>query len=718
MSSRHPAYSLLAGRLRVADIHKSTGQSFSAWLLSTQRTGRIDPDIVELVHQHAHQLDAAIVHSRDFTMGYGPLQTLLRSYLIQGSEGRTERPQFLYMRLALAIHRGDVPRVLETYDTLSRQLYTHASPTLFNASTTSPNYASCFIVQPNAQSPRTILSSAGDLDDCWMSDGGVGISLADVPSRRSQPVRQPGVMALMQVYDSHANYTILSRGHRPSSATIYLPIWHADVQPFIQCRTHRAGEGDRVRHIFPAIWIPDVFMFRLNDGSDWFLFDPADVPRLSSAFGEQFTALYEECVETVRPIARIPATQLWRAICEAQTESGAPFIIYQDNVNRRNSQRHLGPIKSSNMCTEIMQYSSPSEPAVCILASVALPRFIRLDNSFDFDMLHAVTKIAVRNTDRLIDRSNYPSNTAAVSAHRTRAIGIGVQGLADTFMAIGIPYSSDRARDLNVDIFETVYHAALETSCELAEAEGPYPAWADSPASHGELYFDMWPVALRRRFDFDSLRTRIARSGLRNSLLTAQMPTSSTAHILGNSEGVEPYTSNIVTYQTLSGDFTHVCPWLVRDLSTRDLWTNDMRQAILHHHGSVQAIDNVPEDLKAIYRTAWEIEPFTLVEMAIDRAPYVDQSQSLTLSVDNPSTPLLMRLQNRAWERGLKTGVYYLRTKSPSSPIPYGVIPHIPRHAPAPEEDKRDSDQDDDDLPPPLEEAQPSVLTEPTCCDG
>ncbi|KAI0745888.1 ribonucleotide reductase [Earliella scabrosa] len=703
-SSKDPAYLLLAGRMYIADIHKGVGRSFSTWVHANASVANLDPSLVRVVEDNYTVLDDAVRHSRDYNMSYPAVQTLVKSYLIHVDADRVERPQFMYMRTAIAIHGNDIPRVIDTYNALSRQLYTHATPTLFNAGTRSPYYASCFLTQPDVHSPRTVLRSVSDLDAFWMADGGVGISLGTVPCRRygvfTIQLRQPGVLALMRIYDSHANFCILSRDRRPSALTVYLPIWHGDIISFVTCRTARAAPDDKVRHVFPALWIPDIFMKKLRDNADWYLFDPADTPDLNAVYGDQFTQLYEHCLQNIRPVAQIRAADLWRSICEAQTETGAPFIMYQDNVNRRNNQKHMGIIQSSNLCTEVVQYSNSTEPAVCTLASIALPRFIRPDGQFDFDMLHSVTKLAVRNTDRLLDVAKYPTGAAAAAANRARAIGVGVQGLADVFMMMGMPYASQRARDLNVDIFETIYHAALETSCELAKVKGPYPAWTGSLAADGILYSDMWPAGSRHRYDFDALRTMIAQHGLRNSLLTAQMPTASTAYILGNSEGVDPYPRRI-----LSGDYTQICPWLVHDLVKRNLWTDDLRRAILLNHGSVQAIAEIPDDLKDIYRTAWEIDPFALVDMAIDRAPYIEQSQSMSLSIAAPTTPLLMNLQLRAWESGLKTGLYYLRTKAPSYPISYGLA------RPAPDPDT-DSSDEDDDLPPPLEECTPRT----ECC--
>ncbi|KAI0715431.1 ribonucleotide reductase [Earliella scabrosa] len=708
LSSHHPDYSVLASRLCVANLHKSTIKSFTRWVATYSDSARLDPELVFVVREHGRELENAIVHARDFDFQYSSIQTLLHSYLLRVRDDIVERPQYMYMRTAITIHGGNIPAVLETYDALSKQLYTPASPVLFNAGTRYKNFASCFLYQPDCESLYSRLGSARDLDRFWVCDGGIGMSLGGVPCKRETPERQPGVLPLMKVYDSHAAYCIAGRDRRPSALTVYLPMWHGDVVEFIRCRTSRAGEGTRMRHVFPGLWIPNVFMERLRNEGQWYIFDPVDVPQLHYSYGEEFETAYNAYVLAGKAVGKISAAQIWQYVCDAQTESGTPFILFHENVNFRNNQQHLGTVVSSNLCTEIVQYSSPGDTAVCTLASVALPRFVRDRASFDFDAFHKLVKLVVRNTDLLLDAGNYPTDESFCGVNNTRAIAIGVQGLADVFKALRLPFDSHEARMLNIRIFEALYHAALDASCQLAEENGVYPDYEGSPASTGTLYIDMWPPVGHREYDFDALRERISTHGLRNSMLTAQMPTASTAYVLGNSPGVDPSPSNIVTHQVLSGDYTEICPWLVRDLTSRALWSEELRLEIMRNHGSVQNIAAVPEDLRAIYRTGWEIEPFVIVDMAGDRAPFIDQSQSMSLTIDRPSTALLTRMQFRAWERGLKTGVYYLRTRAPVYPLPYGV------------EDDVDASSDDSDGPPPLEPAESEDINQPNCaaCSG
>ncbi|KAI0698735.1 putative ribonucleoside-diphosphate reductase large chain [Earliella scabrosa] len=677
LSSHHPDYGVLASRLCAANLHKTTLKSFTRWVITygRDRLQTLSRCVTEfsIVRENGSALETAIVHARDFDFQYSAIQTLLESYLLRVEGEVIDRPQYMYMRTAITIHRNDIPAVIATYDALSGQLYTHASPVLLNAGTTCHSFASSFLYQPGGETVYSRLKSAHDLDRFWVSDGGVGMSLGNVPCKRETPRRQAGVLPLMKVYDSHAAYCTAGRNRRPSALTVYLPIWHGDLVEFIRCRTARASEASRVRYVFTGLWIPDLFMERLQSGGQWYLFDPVDAPKLHLSFGEEFETAYNDYTLAGKAVGQISAAQLWKYICAAQIESGTPFILYGDNVNYRNNQSHLGTVVASNLCTEIVQYSSPSETAVCTLASVALPKFVRDGTVFDLDAFHTLVKLVVRNTDLLLEAGSYPTEDACCSVNNTRAIAIGVQGLADTFMALQLPYDSQEARELNILIFETLYHAALDASCSLAEEFGVYPDYKYSPASTGVLYMDMWPPVTRGRLDFDALRARIDTHGLRNSLLIAQMPTATTAYILGNVSGVEPCPSNIITHQVLSGDYTEICPRLVRDLTRRRLWNDDLRLEIIKNHGSVQNISGVPEDLRAIYRTAWEIEPFIIVDMAGDRAPFIDQSQSMSVTVDRPSTALLTTMQLRAWGRGLKTGFYYLRTRSPVSPLPDSV---------------------------------------------
>ncbi|TFK80003.1 ribonucleoside-diphosphate reductase large subunit [Polyporus arcularius HHB13444] len=580
----------------------------------------------------------------------------------------------MYMRVALSIHKDNIPLVVRTYEALSRQQFTFATPVLANAGTLRAHFTSCFLYTPDLSNPEGMMKSAHDLDLMWLADGGIGLSLAEVPCRRPRPHFQPGVLPLMRLYDAHAEYTSLWRQTRSAAATVYLPIWHGDVRTFATSRTNRAARHEQVKNLYAAVWVPDVFMERSDADEEWNLFDPKDVPALQWTYGETFTAQYLDYERSVAPVATVQAREIWKMICRAQQESGVPFILFQDAINAKNNESHLGIVKTSNLCTEIVQFSSREQTAVCTLASIAVPRFAHPTEEFDFEGLHETTKLAVQGLNQLIDMDNYPTPEARMSAQKTRALGVGVQGLADAFMISRIPFGSSLARDLNTAIFETVYHGAYEASTELAQLDGPYPLFEGSPASGGTLQHDMWPEEVESgRYDFGRLRTSIKTYGLRNSMLTAQMPTASTSRLLGNFDGTEPYTSNVLVRRVISGDYTEVCPWLVRDLESHGIWTEDVRVSILKSHGSVQDIASVPEDLKELYRTAWEIEPTRIVDLAADRGPFIDQTQSMSLNMVRPSPDDLMCLQLHAWRRGLKTGVYYLRTKAPASMLSYGV---------------------------------------------
>ncbi|RDX47464.1 alpha subunit of ribonucleoside-diphosphate reductase [Lentinus brumalis] len=672
--TKHPHFSKLAGRIFVAALHKTTEKTFSTWV-DNHADGPDSPfcaTFLDLVKFHGTDIDNAVVHARDFDFAYSSIRTLNHTYLLRVDGVVVERPQYLYMRVALIAHGKDLQRVLETYEALSCHRFTPASPVLFNAGTRSSNYASCFLYMPDASNPSTQLRSASDLDNLWLADGGIGLSLSEIPAKRTHPRPQPGIQPLLRVYDAHAEYTGVHRHKRPSAATVHLPIWHADVRSFVVSRTNQAPR--RLRHLYPSLWVPDVFMQRLQLHDKWSLFDPRDVPLLQTSFGDDFTRAYEEYERTVTPLERIGARDLWNVVCRAQQESGTPFLMYQDSVNAKNNQQHLGVVRTSNLCTEIVQFSSSTHTAVCTLASIAVARFVQSDRTYDFAELHSTVRLAVLTTNALLDQGTYPDSVCAKSVADTRAIGIGVQGLADTFMASELPFHSNGARQLNREIFETIYHAAYETSCELAAEHGAYPLYSGSPAAQGTLQHDMWnDVVLSGRYDFDVLRANIRVHGLRNSMLTAQMPTASTAKLLGNFDGTEPYTSNIVTHRVLSGDYTEICPWLVSALTLRGLWTEDIRVAVLRRHGSVQDIPSIPLHLKELFMTAWELDPKVVIDMAADRGPFIDQTQSMSLAVAAPTPALLLDLQMHAWKRGLKTGLYYLRTQAPAYPLPFGV---------------------------------------------
>ncbi|KAI1786389.1 CBN-RNR-1 protein [Ganoderma leucocontextum] len=682
-SARHPDYSILAGRVYVSYIHKRVPKRFSSWVFHQANSKytavslpTFSPIFIDVVNRNLERLDAAIMHHRDFEFTYHALQSFERSYLLCQGRQADERLQFMYMRVAIGIYGNNIEDVLETYELLSTRRISLASPVLWNGGLSKRNFASCYIFEPYAVEATDATSNFADLSTLWSADGGIGIHAGEIPATRCIALtrqKHPGLMPLLRVYDSLAGYWSHSSRHRSSSATVHLPIWHADVRKFVVCRTNRASTGYRLRHIFPALWIPNLFMNRLEANETWSFFDPADVRPLTDLVGDAFVSAYEAYERDGLAIATVPARMLWDVVSGALRESGTPFLMYSDNINARNNQMHLGVIKSSNLCTEIVQYSSSIETAVCTLAALCLPRYVRDDNTFDYDELHRVTKMVVRILNKLIDNGRFPTQEASVSAYGTRSLGVGVQGLADVFAIMELPFTSVQARAINIRIFETIYHAALETSCELAEESGPYDMWQGSPASNGHLQVDMWGADTTGRYDFDLLRRRIAQFGLRNSMLTAQMPTASTAQLLGNSEGIEPYTSNVLQYRVLSGSFNELSRHLLNALRKRGLWSERVRNDLLASHGSIQTVVGIPDDLKAVFRTAFELDPHDLIDMAVDRSPFIDQSQSFSMFVARPTPPLLMELQLHAWRSGLKTGAYYVRSKPSTEPQPFGV---------------------------------------------
>ncbi|KAI0349446.1 putative ribonucleoside-diphosphate reductase large chain [Trametes cingulata] len=685
LTSYHPDYAVLAGRLEVAELHRSTQKSFVDYVFWI---AHVDPALfadtfIDAVTAHGSKLDHALRHARDYDMTYSSFKTLERSYLLRLNGVVVERPQWLWMRVAVALHNHDLARVLETYELLSRGYYTHATPTLVNAGRRQQTLSSCFIVPTDCTSMKTTYDGIRDIASIFMCDGGVGVDLHNVPSRRADIARpQPGVIPILRVLDATVKLTSTGKESRPSALTACLPIWHGDVMEFIEIRNIRGQEELRTPNIFNALMIPDLFMRRVRDDGTWSLFDPKDVPDLFSHFGDDFTRAYIRYEDARKQVAVVPARVLWDHIIDNQIETGTPFVLYQDAINVKSNHQHLGVIHATNLCTEVLQYVSPDTAAVCTLSSIILPAFVTHDRHFDFDELHRVAKVAAYNTDRIIDINDYPTPQAKRSAETTRAIGIGVQGLADVFMMMHIPFDSEDAAALNRDIFETLYHAALEASCDLARVHGPYPTWAGSPTSQLRLQFDLWNAQPSRRYDFDALKTRIATYSLRNSLLTAQMPTASTSQITGVNDGTEPYISNMYVRRTLAGEFQVVNKWLVRDLIAHQRWNEGIRQEILRAHGSIQLINDVPTELKTIYRTAWEIPQRRVVDMAAERGPFICQSQSMTIYMAVPTAKKLTSMYFHAWESGLKTGMYYLRSQPSVFPDPFGLMPTYPSPEP------------------------------------
>ncbi|KAN0087482.1 Ribonucleotide reductase, barrel domain containing protein [Tylopilus felleus] len=685
LTTKHPDYAVLAARIAISNLHKETKKNFSAVIKDLyeyinpkngQPAGMISEQTNNVVQKHAATLDSAIIYNRDFNYNYFGFKTLERSYLLRINGRVAERPQHMIMRVAVGIHGDDIEHVLETYNLMSERYFTHASPTLFNAGTPHPQLSSCFLVCMKDDSIEGIYDT---LKTCAMiskTAGGIGLSIHCIRATGSYIAGtngySNGIVPMLRAYDATARYVDQGGNKRPGAFAIYLEPWHDDVFDFIDLRKNHGKEEARARDLFYALWIPDLFMKRVEADQDWSLFCPNEAPGMADCWGEEFETLYERYEKEGRARRTVPAQKLWYAILEAQIETGGPFMVYKDSANRKSNQQNLGTIKSSNLCTEIIEYSAPDEVAVCNLASLALPTYIT-NGQYDFHKLHDVTKVVARNLNRIIDTNYYPVPEARRSNMRHRPIGLGVQGLADAFMILRLPFDSAEARELNSKIFETIYHGALEASCEMAEKEGPYETFRGSPADQGQLQYDLWGVTPTDLWDWTSLKEKIAQHGLRNSLLVAPMPTASTSQILGFNECFEPYTSNIYTRRVLAGEFQVVCPWLLRDLVERGLWNDTMKNMIIAHNGSVANIPSIPDDVKAIYKTVWEISQKKVIDMAADRGAFICQSQSLNIHLQAPTLGQLTSMHFYGWKKGLKTGMYYLRTRPAAQAIQFTI---------------------------------------------
>ncbi|EMD39798.1 hypothetical protein CERSUDRAFT_112065 [Gelatoporia subvermispora B] len=685
LTTKHPDYAILAARIAVSNLHKETKKNFSAVVhdlytyvnpKNGRAAGMISKDVYDIVMENAEQLDSAIIYDRDFNYNYFGFKTLERSYLLKINGRTAERPQHMLMRVAVGIHGKDLGRALETYNLMSERFFTHASPTLFNAGTPHAQLSSCFLVCMKDDSIEGIYDT---LKNCAMiskTAGGIGLNIHNIRATGSYIAGtngySNGIVPMLRAYDATARYVDQGGNKRPGAFAIYIEPWHADVFEFIDLRKNHGKEEVRARDLFYALWIPDLFMKRVEAGGQWSLFCPNEAPGLHEVWGEEFERLYEQYEREGRARKTIEAQKLWYAIMEAQIETGGPFMLYKDAANAKSNQQNLGTIKSSNLCTEIIEYSAPDETAVCNLASIALPSFIE-NGEYNFQRLHEVAKVVAFNLNRIIDVNYYPIPEARRSNMRHRPIGVGVQGLADAFMALRMPFDSPEARLLNKQIFETIYHAAVEASSDMAEKDGPYETYEGSPASKGELQYDLWGVTPTDLWDWTSLKAKVARTGLRNSLLLAPMPTASTSQILGFNECFEPYTSNIYTRRVLAGEFQVVCPWLLRELVDRRLWNDDMKNMIIAHGGSVQKIPEIPDDIKAIYKTVWEISQKKVIDLAADRGAFICQSQSLNVHLQSPTSGQLTSMHFYGWKKGLKTGMYYLRTRPAAQAIQFTV---------------------------------------------
>merc|ERR1712142_279520 len=644
-------------------------------------TGKPIPMIAEkyynIVQKHKDKLDGAILYERDFQYQYFGFKTLERSYLLKIDGKCVERPQQMLMRVAVGIHGEDIEGAIETYDLLSQKLFTHASPTLFNAATPRPQLSSCFLLTMHSDSIEGIYDTLKQCALISKSAGGIGVAVSCIRGTGSYIAgtngNSNGLVPMLRVHGNTARYVDQGGNKRPGDFAIYLEPWHADIFDFLDLRKNHGKEEQRARDLFYALWIPDLFMKRVKADQEWSLMCPDECPGLHEVWGEKFEELYEKYEREGRARKKVKAQKLWYSIIESQIETGTPYMLYKDACNRKSNQQNLGTIKCSNLCTEIVEYSAPDEVAVCNLASIAVNMFVKSDKTFDFDKLKMVAKVATKNLNKIIDVNYYPVKEAKNSNMRHRPIGIGVQGLADAYILMRYPFESEKAMLLNKQIFETIYYGALEASCELAEKFGTYETYAGCPVSKGILQYDMWNVTPTDLHDWTALKAKIAKHGVRNSLLLAPMPTASTAQILGNNEGIEAYTSNIYSRRVLSGEFQVVNQHLLRDLTELDLWDDEMKNKLIASNGSIQGIEEIPEDIKNLYKTVWEISQKTVLKMAADRGAFIDQSQSLNVHVAEPNFAKLSSMHFYGWQAGLKTGMYYLRTKAAASAIQFTV---------------------------------------------
>lgn len=686
MAAVHPDYAQLAARIAVSNLHKNTDKSFARTMKELyhyidpktgEKAGLIGDETFAVIWKYRDELDSAIIYDRDYEFDYFGFKTLERSYLLKMNGKVMERPQQMLLRVAVGIHGENIEAAIETYHLMSEKWFIHATPTLFNAGTPKPQLSSCFLLSMTEDSIKGIFETLQRCALISQSAGGIGLSIHNIRATGSYIKgtngASNGIIPMLKVFNDTARYVDQGGGKRKGAFAVYLEPWHADVFEFLELKKNHGKEELRARDLFYAMWIPDLFMERVKADAEWSLFCPHEAPGLYDSYGGEFEALYHRYEQEGRARKTVKAQELWFAILESQIETGTPYILYKDAANKKSNQKNLGTIRSSNLCTEIMEYTSPDEVAVCNLASINLSKFVREDRSFDFERLVDITRVVTRNLNRIIDINYYPIPEARNSNFRHRPIGIGVQGLADAFLLMRMPFDSDEARALNRDIFEAIYYGALQESCAQAAQNGAYESYPGSPASQGILQYDMWDVTPTHRFDWSALKADIARHGLRNSLLLAPMPTASTSQILGNNECFEPYTSNIYSRRTLSGEFIIVNKHLLKDLIGLGLWNEEMKHRLMAANGSVQNIPGIPDHIKMLYRTVWELSQKAIIDMAADRGAYICQSQSMNLFVENANFSKLTSMHFYAWQKGLKTGMYYLRSKAAVDPIKFTV---------------------------------------------
>jgi ribonucleoside-diphosphate reductase alpha chain len=692
MTTKHPDYAVLAARIAVSNLHKNTKKSFSETMKDLYeyidpKTGNQAPliadDVFEIIWENRDMLDSTIIYDRDFGYDYFGFKTLEKSYLLKIDGKVAERPQHMIMRVAVGIHKNDLESVIETYNLMSERWFTHATPTLFNAGTPKPQLSSCFLLQMQDDSIEGIYNTLKNCAKISQSAGGIGLSIHNIRATgsyiRGTNGTSNGIVPMLRVFNDTARYVDQGGGKRKGSFAIYLEPWHADIFDFLELKKNHGKEELRARDLFFALWISDLFMQRVEEDGEWSLFCPNEAPGLAECYGKKFEELYTRYEQEGRARKTVKAQELWFAILESQIETGTPYMLYKDACNEKSNQKNLGTIKSSNLCTEIVEYTAADEIAVCNLASIALPRFVipakggTGAGKFDHKKLFDITYVITKNLNKVIDINYYPVEAARKSNMRHRPIGIGVQGLADAFILMRMPFDSDEARQLNKEIHETIYYAAMTASKDLAKKDGAYETYEGSPVSQGIFQYDMWNVTPSDRWEWDVLKEEVKKHGVRNSLLLAPMPTASTSQILGNNECFEPYTSNIYTRRVLSGEFTIVNKHLLKDLMKLGLWNDNMKNKIVAANGSVAHIAEIPEDIKEIYKTVWEIKQRSLIDMAADRGAFICQSQSLNLFIQDANFAKLTSMHFYAWKKGLKTGMYYLRTKSAVDAIKFTI---------------------------------------------
>ena len=679
MTTAHPDYARLAARISVSNLHKNTKKTFSEvmedlYMYVNPRTGKDAPllsdEVYNVIMENKDRLDSTIIYNRDFGYDYFGFKTLERSYLLKLNGQIAERPQHMLMRVSIGIHLNDLDSAIETYELMSKKYFTHATPTLFNSGTPKPQMSSCFLLAMKDDSIDGIYDTLKQTAKISQSAGGIGLSIHNVRATGSYIAgtngTSNGIVPMLKVFNDTARYVDQGGGKRKGSFAMYIEPWHADIMSFLDLKKNHGAEELRARDLFYAMWMPDLFMKRVQENAEWTLMCPNECPGLSDVHSEEFEALYIKYETAGKGRKAIKARELWEKILESQIETGTPYMLYKDAANRKSNQKNLGTIKSSNLCTEIMEYTSPDEVAVCNLASIALPMFIK-NGEFDHKELFRITKRVTKNLNRVIDRNYYPVIEAEYSNLKHRPIGLGVQGLADAFIKLRLPFTSDEAKTLNQEIFETLYFAAVTASMEEAKVDGAYETYEGSPISKGDFQHNLWNVqedTLSGRWDWDKLRKQVKKHGVRNSLLVAPMPTASTSQILGNNECFEPYTSNIYTRRVLSGEFIVVNKHLLEDLVELGLWNDNLKNEIMRANGSIQGIDNIPEDIKELYKTVYEMSMKDIIDMSRQRGYFIDQSQSLNLFLEGATMSKLTSMHFYAWKSGLKTGMYYLRTKS------------------------------------------------------